>query len=74
VAELLGLAEEVVKCPAVCACCKRDAYYTHRRAKAPAGRLLVGATDFYEPRCFECWVTGQSEKRAAHGPGSLFGG
>jgi thymidine kinase len=73
VSELLGLAQEVIKCPAVCAVCKHDAYYTFRRAKAPAGRLLVGATDYYEPRCFECWGRGQAEKSAASGPGSLFG-
>ena len=73
VAELLGIAEEVVKCPAVCALCKRDAYYTFRRGDAPAQRILVGAADFYEPRCFSCWSTGQQEKRASAGPGSLYG-
>ena len=72
VAELLGIAEEVVKCPAVCAACKRDAYYTFRRGGAPSQRVLVGAADFYEPRCFACWTTGQDEKRATAGPGSLY--
>jgi thymidine kinase len=73
VAELLGLAEEVVKCPAVCAVCKKDAYYTFRRGDAPPERVLVGAGEWFEPRCLPCWTQGQDEKRAALGPGSLFG-
>ncbi len=76
VGELLGIAEEVVKCPAVCAVCKADAYFTFRRAEAPAERVqrvLVGAGDYYEPRCARCFREGQEAKRAASGEGSLFG-
>ena len=72
VGELLGIAEEVVKCPAVCAACKADAYFTFRRGRAPAGRVLVGAGEFYEPRCWACFDEGQRSKRAQVGRGSLF--
>ena len=72
VGDLLGLAEEVVKCPAVCAACKADAYFTFRKGMAPTERVLVGADDFYEPRCWTCFVDGQEAKAAQSGEGSLF--
>ena len=39
VGQILGMAQEVVKCPAVCTSCKHDAYYTFRRAGAPDARV-----------------------------------
>lgn len=72
VGDLLGIAEEVVKCPAVCASCKADAYFTFRKGIAPTERVLVGADDFYEPRCWECFCVGQDAKTATSGEGSLF--
>ncbi len=72
--QLLAMAEEVVKCPAVCAVCKADAYFTYRKGFAPSERLLVGTDDFYEPRCRNCFDEGQEAKRAATGEGSLFEG
>lgn len=73
VGPLLGLAEDVVKCPAVCAHCKADAYLTFRKGIAPTDRVLVGTDDFYEPRCWTCFVDGQAAKTAQGGAGSLFG-
>ena len=73
VGELLAMAEEVIKCPAVCSRCKRDAFYSFRRGDAPSGRVLVGADEYYEPRCLECFVSGQEAKAAATGTASLFG-
>jgi len=73
VGELLALAEEVVKCPAVCQVCKKDAYFTFRKATAPRDRVLAGSSEFYEPRCRKCWLEGQEAKRAVEGEGSLFG-
>ncbi len=72
--QLLAMAEEVVKCPAVCAVCKADAYFTFRKGYAPSERVLVGADEFYEPRCRRCFDQGQEAKRAATGEGSLFDG
>jgi len=72
VGEVLALAEEVVKCPAVCSKCKRDAYYTYRLPEAPDSRVLVGAADFYEPRCFECWSEGQQSKKRQRGQKQFF--
>jgi len=72
VGEILGIAEEVVKCPAVCAVCKKDAYFTYRLPEAPPGRVLVGAGNFYEPRCHECWSSGQAEKQSARGQRQFF--
>ncbi len=72
VGPLLAMAEEVVKCPAVCASCKRDAFYTFRKGAAPGSRVLVGAGDYYEPRCYACFRAGQQAKVAQTGEGSLF--
>jgi len=72
VAQLLGLAEEVIKCPAVCASCKADAYYTFRKGMAPSSRVLVGTDDFYEPRCRSCFEAGQEAKRFQDGEEGLF--
>ncbi|MCB9883455.1 MAG: hypothetical protein H6834_16835 [Planctomycetes bacterium] len=72
VGDLLGIAEDVVKCPAVCARCKADAYFTFRRGPAPQDRVLVGANEFYEPRCWPCFDEGQQAKSAQIGRGSLF--
>ena len=30
---------------------------------APNERILVGAANFYEPRCYSCWAAGQAEKK-----------
>ncbi len=72
VGQVLGMAQQVEKCPAVCATCKRDAYYTYRRPDAPNDRILVGAQNFYEPRCYSCWSAGQAEKRMQKGQKRLF--
>lgn len=72
VGQVLGMAEEIVKCPAVCSACKKDAYYTFRRADAPRDRVLVGAGNFYEPRCRPCWQAGQEAKRRQKGQGEFF--
>lgn len=72
VGQVLGMAQEVVKCPAVCTSCKHDAYYTFRRPGAPDARVLVGAGDIYEPRCYTCWAAGQQEKKRGLGQATFF--
>ena len=72
VAELMGVAEEIVKCAAVCSSCKADAYYTFRKGMAPSPRVLVGTDDFYEPRCRTCFEAGQEAKRFQDGEEGLF--
>jgi thymidine kinase len=55
--ELMAIAETVTKLAAVCVSCSRPASRT-QRLTAPAGsensQVLVGAKDFYEPRCRFC--------------------
>lgn len=72
VGDVLGMAEEIVKCPAVCSACKKDAYYSYRLPEAPQQRVLVGAGNYYEPRCFDCWHEGQEEKRRQKGQKTFF--
>lgn len=72
VGQILGMAQEVQKCPAVCTSCKHDAYYTFRRAGAPEDRVLVGAGDVYEPRCYSCWAAGQEEKKSGQSQATFF--
>ncbi len=54
---LLAIAENVTKLSAVCVVCGRAASRT-QRVTAPAGnegeQILVGASEFYEPRCRFC--------------------
>ena len=55
-ADLLAVAEEVVKLRAICARCGRDASRTQRLirgtpAPASAPTVLVGAAEHYEARC-----------------------
>lgn len=72
VGQLLAIAEEVVKCPAVCARCKKDAFFTFRKGGAPGDRVLVGTGDFYEPRCHSCFRIGERAKAEQSGDESLF--
>jgi thymidine kinase len=55
--KLLAVAEEVTKLQAVCVVCGRAASRS-QRLTAPAGneseQILVGAAEFYEPRCRFC--------------------
>lgn len=55
--KLLAIAESVTKLQAVCVVCGRAASRT-QRLTAPAGnesqQILVGAAEFYEPRCRFC--------------------
>nr|WP_266096501.1 hypothetical protein [Rubrobacter marinus] len=55
-ADLLAVADEVVKLRAICARCGRDASRTQRLidgkpAPASAPTILVGAAEHYEARC-----------------------
>ena len=52
---LLCLADHVEKCSATCCICDGSATRTFRKVKT-SGQILVGGSDFYEPRCFEHWL------------------
>lgn len=52
---LLAIADEVVKCKAVCAICKKNAGMTFRTTDSKA-RILIGATEAYQARCRKCWL------------------
>ena len=51
---LLSVAEKVTKISAVCMSCGADATRSQRLVKTDE-QVLVGATDSYEARCFNCW-------------------
>lgn len=51
---LLSIAEKVTKISAVCMGCGADATRSQRLVKTDE-QVLVGATDSYEARCFNCW-------------------
>lgn len=51
---LLSVAEKVTKISAVCMECGADATRSQRLVKTDE-QVLVGATDSYEARCFNCW-------------------
>lgn len=59
--QLLCLAEEAIKLHAICTVCGLDAYRTQRVVNGKPARaddpvILVGASEFYEPRCYEHYV------------------
>ena len=53
-ADMLALATEVVKNPAVCQSCGEDAWRSQRTA-ASRETVLVGDGETYEPRCLKCF-------------------
>jgi len=54
VGRILTWATHVVKCPAVCTVCGRDAFYTHKKNvdEDENVEIAVGGVEMYEPRCF----------------------
>jgi len=52
VKELLPWATSIEVCPAVCAHCDRDAYYTQRIGSQPK-QILVGGAESYQPVCWK---------------------
>jgi thymidine kinase len=57
---LLSLADEVIKLKAICVVCSKEAHFSQRLIDGiPAGYddplILVGAAEFYEPRCCDCF-------------------
>ena len=60
---LLSLANCVYKLSGVCSVCSDDATRTFRKLSARSSdQVLIGGAETYEPRCFNCWTVGQSEK------------
>ena len=60
---LLSLANSVYKLSGVCSVCSGEATRTFRKLSARSSdQVLIGGTETYEPRCFNCWTVGQTEK------------
>lgn len=51
VTQLLPYATRIEVCPAVCARCDKDAYYTHRKVSGNE-TLMIGGVNIYEPLCY----------------------
>ena len=58
VKELMPMADYLYKHHAVCAKCGTDAWVSHRKTKAQE-RIVIGATDEYEPLCRKCFLEEQ---------------
>lgn len=57
---LLAVADDVLKLKAICVVCAEDAHHTQRLVNGQPARstdpiILVGAEDFYEARCRDCF-------------------
>ena len=52
VKDLMPWATSIEVCPAVCAHCDRDAYYTQRIGEQPK-QILVGGAESYQPVCWK---------------------
>ncbi|NLX61007.1 MAG: thymidine kinase [Tissierellia bacterium] len=55
VKELMPIADYLYKHHAVCVNCGSDAWVSHRKTKAQE-RIVIGATDEYEPLCRKCFA------------------
>ena len=51
---LMAIADSVLKLNAICAVCGAEAIHSFRKTDH-AGTIMVGAKDFYEPRCRKCF-------------------
>lgn len=60
---LLSAAEYVTKVHAICMNCGEIASYSYRLTN-DEGQVLLGENDSYEARCRDCFVKGQSNKKA----------
>lgn len=60
VKELMPIADYLYKHHAVCAKCGTDAWVSHRKTKAQE-RIVIGATDEYEPLCRKCYLEEQND-------------
>lgn len=61
---LLSMADEVLKLKAICVVCAQDSHHTQRIINGQPARysdpiILVGAEDFYEARCRNCFKIDQ---------------
>jgi len=52
VERMLSYATHVRKCPAVCAVCDQDAFYTYKKLGSSSDEIEVGGSELYEPRCW----------------------
>ena len=61
--ELMPLADYLNKHHAVCTKCGTDAWVSHRKVKSKE-RVVIGASDEYEPLCRACFVEAKKEEEA----------
>ena len=59
-AQLMALADDVVKLKAICVCCAQDAHHTQRLVNGKPAHyddpiIMVGAEECYEARCRSCF-------------------
>lgn len=54
ICSLLAEADEVISLKAVCLICGHDAMFSKRKVEDNR-QELIGGSEFYEPRCRECW-------------------
>lgn len=54
--QLLGLAEKILKLPAVCSTCGKKATKTFKKESDNKDIIEVGGIDKYEPRCSQHWL------------------
>jgi thymidine kinase len=57
---VLSYANYIEKLSSKCSCCNEDATRTFRKIKSNE-TVLVGGTEFYEPRCLKHWSEGMKE-------------
>ncbi len=67
VPQLMAVAEEVTKAHAVCVVCGAPASHS-QRIVAGADRVLVGASEAYEPRCRDCFEVPVEERETLADP------
>lgn len=49
---------------AICEVCTQRATRTFKKPDAPRGQVLIGDGEFYQARCYRCWLQGQKEKES----------
>ena len=55
IVDLIPLAQDIIKLNAICSQCGEEASFSYRKNTNKTEQVVIGGSDVYEARCWECW-------------------